>query len=197
MCNIDLLHCPPAESLDYFQQGDSSADEGGVATEEAMPGSASAMDTSSPSTVTNHIQHASSNPENLPVEPSASSQAAVQRQDFQAQDLEPDRAVTMGGVLAPGTVSAVPPTLAASSASTLDVNPDTGEKINKPCSQFLALCAFFSISVFLVQVFIRKKCFVCFIVINVLAQYGKVSKHTADKIMSCICMRPHNVRQCD
>jgi hypothetical protein len=136
-----MLCCPSAESLDYFQQGDSSADEGGIATEEAMPGSASAMDTSSPSTATNHVQHTSSNPENPSVEPSALNQAAAQRQAFRARDLEPDHTVSMGGAVAPCTISAIPPTSAVSSASTLDANADAGEKMNEPSCHFLALCA--------------------------------------------------------
>jgi hypothetical protein len=134
-----MLYCLSAESLDYFQQGDSSADEGGIATEEAMPSSASAMDTSSPSTATSHVQHTSSNPENPPIELLASNHSAAQRQPFRARDLEPEHAVSMGGAIASGTVSAVPPTL---SASTLDANSDSGEKINGPSWQFLAVYIF-------------------------------------------------------
>jgi hypothetical protein len=115
----------PAESLEYFQQGDSSADEGGPGTEEAV--SASAMDTSNPRTATNVVRRTSSNPENPHAEPSASSHAPTRRQAFRSRDLEPDSIVSLGGTMYPSTLSAANPAPAAPSADALEANADAGE----------------------------------------------------------------------
>lgn len=147
----DMLLCLLTESLDYFQQCDSSADEGGLANEEAMPGSA--MDTSSPSTATNQVRRTSSNPENSPAEPSASSRAPAQRQAFRSRDLHADHPVSSGVNI--GIATAEPPTSIPSSAITLDA----GENFNIPCCQLLALCALFHFcdcNVFLVNYFFMK-----------------------------------------
>jgi hypothetical protein len=147
--------CPFAESLDYFQQGDSSADEGGPGTDEAVPGSA--MDTGSPSTATNYVRRTSSNTDNPPAESSALCQAPAQRQasclqdtdnppaesselcqapaQRQAsclQDVEPDTAGSSGMVMAPGATSATTPASAASTANTLNANSDAGKTFSVP-----------------------------------------------------------------
>jgi hypothetical protein len=119
-----------AESLDYFQQGDSSADEGGPGTEEAA--SASAMDTGNPRTATNFVRRTSSNPENPPAEPSASTHAPARRQAFHSRDLEPDSIISLGGAMHPSTLSPTNPASAAPSADILDANSDAGEKFRVP-----------------------------------------------------------------
>jgi hypothetical protein len=120
----------PAESLEYFQQGDSSADEGGPGTEEAV--SASAMDTSNPRTATNFVRRTSSNPENPLAESSASSHAPARRQAFRSRDLEPDSIVSLGGTMYPSTLSTANPAPAAPLADVLGANSDAGEKFSVP-----------------------------------------------------------------
>jgi hypothetical protein len=144
-----VLCCPCAESLDYFQQGDSSADEGAPGTEEAVSGSA--MDTSSPRTTTNFVRRTSSNPESTSVEPSASSHISSRRRASRSRDHEPDHPVSSGGAMAPSTAAATNSAASASpSANTLDANSDAGEKLIVPCCQ---LCAVYILSLRL------KKCF--------------------------------------
>lgn len=116
----------PTESLEYFQQGDSSADEGGAATEEAV--SASAMDTSNPRTATNVVRRTSSNPENPPAEPTTTSR----RQAFRSRDLEPDNVISLEGPMYPSTLSTTNPAPAVPSADILNVTSDGGEKFSMP-----------------------------------------------------------------
>jgi hypothetical protein len=126
-----VLCCSCAESLDYFQQGDSSADEGAPGTEETLPGLA--MDTSSPRSTANFVRRTSSNPESTSVEPSASSHVSSRRRASRSRDLEPDHPVSMGGDMVPSTTSAIP------SANTLDANCDAGEKLIVPCHKLCAV----------------------------------------------------------
>jgi hypothetical protein len=126
-----------AESLDYFQQGDSSADEGGPGTEEAV--SASVTDTGNPRTSTNFVRCTSSNPENPPAEPSVSSHAPARRQAFRSRELEPDSIISLGGAMYPSTLSPANPASAAPSADILDANSDAGEKFSVPFCQLLSL----------------------------------------------------------
>jgi len=129
-----------AESLDYFQQGDSSADEAAPGAEEAVSGSA--MDTSSPRTTANFVRRTSSNPESTSVEPSASSHVTSRRRASRSRDLEPDHPVSSGGSTVPSTTTVANSTTSTiPSANTLDANCDAGEKLIVPCCQLCAVYA--------------------------------------------------------
>lgn len=133
-----MLCCSCAESLDYFQQGDSSADEGAPGTEETLPGLA--MDTSSPRSTANFVRRTSSNPESSSVEPSASSHVSSRRRASRSRDLEPDHPVSMGGDMVPSTTTVTNSTTSAiPSTNTLDANCDAGEKLIVPCRKLCAV----------------------------------------------------------
>jgi hypothetical protein len=149
----DVLCCPCAESPEYFQQGDSSADEGAPGTEEAVSGSA--MDTSSPRTTTNFVRRTSSNPESTSVEPSASSHTSSRRQASRSRDQEPDHPVSSGGAMAPSTTTVTSSAPSAiPSANTMDANSDAGEKLILPCQ----LCAVYVLLLLLLRYASRVLC---------------------------------------